>query len=59
MCSKTTCKSCAKPTWKGCGNHIEDALAGVPKDQRCACDKFAKSAKPLASGGFFARILGK
>lgn len=31
MCSRATCRKCAKPTWKGCGEHIEQALKGVPK----------------------------
>ena len=39
MCSRTTCFNCKKPTWSGCGNHIEIALAGVPKNQRCKCTK--------------------
>ena len=26
MCSKVTCKKCGKPTWSGCGEHIEEAL---------------------------------
>ncbi len=42
MCSKVTCRTCGKATWSGCGNHVEQALAGVPQAQRCACD--AKSA---------------
>ncbi|MFM9014853.1 MAG: hypothetical protein ACKOPV_00025 [Candidatus Nanopelagicus sp.] len=29
------CKKCGKPTWSGCGNHIEEALQGVPTSQRC------------------------
>lgn len=29
MCRKVTCKLCGKPTWAGCGKHIEQALAGV------------------------------
>lgn len=37
MCVRTTCQSCGKPTWGGCGAHIEAALAGVPHDQRCKC----------------------
>ncbi len=57
MCSRTTCRTCGKPTWSGCGNHIEQALQGVPKGQRCSCDKNAKPAK--SGGGFFSRILGK
>lgn len=29
MCHKVTCTKCGKPTWAGCGRHIETALAGV------------------------------
>ena len=43
MCSKTTCRRCKKATWKGCGKHVEQALASVPKDQRCACTSEAMS----------------
>lgn len=35
MCSPITCTECGKTTWQGCGQHIEEALAGVPHDQRC------------------------
>lgn len=35
MCSKVTCNKCGKPTWSGCGEHIEFALAGVAKADRC------------------------
>ena len=37
MCKRVTCPTCNKPTWAGCGEHIEQALAGVPKDDRCTC----------------------
>lgn len=37
MCYQTTCKSCGKPTWAGCGQHVEQALADVPRAERCAC----------------------
>ncbi len=36
MCSRVTCPVCHKATWSGCGQHVEQALAGVPADQRCA-----------------------
>lgn len=36
MCTAVTCPICGKTTWAGCGQHIEQALAGVPQDQRCA-----------------------
>ena len=35
MCQKVACTECGKATWVGCGEHIEEALAGVPDDQRC------------------------
>lgn len=35
MCSRENCKKCGKPSWSGCGNHIEEALEGVPHNQRC------------------------
>ena len=35
MCSLVTCKVCNKPTWAGCGEHIEYALADVAIADRC------------------------
>lgn len=35
MCYPVTCPTCGKTTWAGCGQHIEQALAGVPAEQRC------------------------
>lgn len=29
MCYKVACAQCSKPTWAGCGLHIEKALADV------------------------------
>ena len=34
-CYQVQCKSCHKPTWSGCGLHIEAALRGVPDADRC------------------------
>jgi len=39
MCIKVTCDKCNKPTYKGCGRHIEDVLNDVPKEDRCMCEK--------------------
>eukprot|EP00967_Tisochrysis_lutea_P102946 scaffold155215_cov39-Tisochrysis_lutea.AAC.1 len=35
MCFKCDCPTCGKPSWKGCGMHIEQALRGVPVESRC------------------------
>jgi hypothetical protein len=37
MCRRVTCSSCGKPTFAGCGAHVEQVLGDVPKDQRCQC----------------------
>lgn len=39
MCQRIQCPKCGKPTWTGCGQHIEEALRGVPPDERCKCEK--------------------
>lgn len=37
MCVRVQCNQCGKPTYAGCGAHIEQVLGNVPKDQRCKC----------------------
>ncbi|EGG16907.1 hypothetical protein DFA_07888 [Cavenderia fasciculata] len=39
MCRRVDCGKCTKPTWAGCGQHIESALSGVPVDERCKCPR--------------------
>jgi hypothetical protein len=39
MCHQIRCERCGKPTWWGCGLHVEQALANVPPDQRCQCPR--------------------
>ena len=38
MCSPALCETCNKVTWAGCGQHIEEALDGVPEEQLCKCE---------------------
>lgn len=54
MCRRKTCSSCGKPTWAGCGAHIEQVLADVPQADRCSCPPGQK-----AGGGFLARLFGR
>jgi hypothetical protein len=54
MCSKVTCKVCKKPTWSGCGEHVEEALAGIPNSERCEGHP-----KSQAKSGLIARLFGK
>ncbi|GHJ87309.1 hypothetical protein NliqN6_3711 [Naganishia liquefaciens] len=41
MCKKVQCPNHAseiKYTWWGCGQHIEQCLADVAKEDRCDCE---------------------
>ena len=29
MCRPATCKTCGKATWAGCGQHVDQVMAGV------------------------------
>ncbi len=50
MCMQVKCQQCGKPTWAGCGAHIEQALANVPKSERCVCRETAQQ-RPSPSIG--------
>ncbi|MFZ8997792.1 MAG: hypothetical protein ACO225_01025 [Ilumatobacteraceae bacterium] len=38
MCRQITCKECGKPTWAGCGAHVDQVLGHVPVADRCPRD---------------------
>ncbi|MFN0283421.1 MAG: hypothetical protein ACKVZ6_15805 [Kineosporiaceae bacterium] len=57
MCRSATCRACGKASWKGCGQHVEQVLRSVPRNQRCSCTAEVKAA---ASGqSLFARLFGR
>jgi hypothetical protein len=35
MCRPVNCKTCAKTTWAGCGQHVAQVKAMVPAEQWC------------------------
>ena len=35
MCRAVRCRICGMVTWVGCGDHVDEALAGVPVADRC------------------------
>jgi hypothetical protein len=37
MCQLAACPQCKRPTYAGCGKHIEQVLGHVPKADRCRC----------------------
>ena len=54
MCRRVECSRCARPTYAGCGAHVERVLADVPADQRCRCreEKANPSSKSPRKRGF-------
>ena len=55
MCRPATCRTCGKTTWAGCGMHVDQVMASVPREDRCP----GHEASASAGGGFFSRILGR
>jgi len=42
MCSRVICPRCQKPSFVGCGRHVEQVLGDVPVGQRCRCRETAE-----------------
>jgi hypothetical protein len=59
MCRAVTCKKCSRPSWAGCGAHVEQVLGHVPAGQRCKCRETASpsEAKP-GFGSSIKRLFG-
>jgi hypothetical protein len=59
MCRPTTCKTCGKTTWAGCGQHVAQVKATVPAGDWCpGHEKAAPSAKTPGTG-FWSRVTGR
>ena len=37
MCQRMTCQDCGKPSFRGCGRHVEQVLGDVAPGDRCQC----------------------
>jgi len=60
MCRRVDCGVCGKPTFAGCGAHVEQVLGDVPAAQRCP----GHTKKPGGEGeggkrGFLSGLFGK
>ncbi len=47
MCRRVNCPTCGKPTFAGCGRHVEQVLGDVPQAKRCQC----RASSGQAAGG--------
>lgn len=59
MCHQVQCQICSKPTWSGCGDHVEQALAGVPVAARCPGHSDAEMAQHGSDNSVFRRLFGR
>jgi hypothetical protein len=62
MCQRITCSKCGRPSFAGCGMHIESVLRDVPKDQRCKCREQAASTSSQqgsTSSGLLGKLFGR
>lgn len=57
MCRAVKCRVCGKTTWAGCGQHVDQVFAGVPKADRCAGHSAAEQS--ARSGGLLQRLFGR
>ena len=55
MCRQVTCSDCGKPTWAGCGAHVEQVLGHIPAAERCQCREKGKG-EGKSEGGFFSSL---
>lgn len=56
MCRRIQCRTCKKPSYAGCGAHVESVLADVPVSERCSCRE-DKARAPTQS--VWSRLFGK
>lgn len=63
MCRAVKCRKCGKTTWAGCGMHVDQVMAGVPRADRCQGHQNEKPAptqgQDEAKQGVFAKLFGR
>lgn len=68
MCRRVQCTTCGKPTFAGCGAHVEQVLRDVPTADRCRCREAGTTRAPAtaappsdasSSKGWLRGLLGK
>lgn len=59
MCTRVRCNKCGRPTYSGCGAHIEQVLGDVPVAERCQCREKAAAEKAAKQpeGSWLSRLM--
>ena len=55
MCRRVQCTTCGRPTYAGCGNHVEQVLGDVAPSERCQCSATRAPARPTRAKRFWFR----
>ena len=58
MCRAISCRVCGKTTWAGCGQHVDQVMAGVARADRCPGHSKAETAA-ASKPSFLDRMLGR
>lgn len=59
MCRAVSCRTCGKTTWSGCGQHVDQVMAGVPKNERCPGHPAPPDSTASTGGGLWSRLVGR
>ena len=59
MCQRVQCSSCGKPTYAGCGRHVEQVLGDVRPEDRCHCRSEGKGEETGALKALIGRVFGR
>jgi hypothetical protein len=60
MCRRIQCEVCGKPSFAGCGMHVEQVLGDVPPPERCRCrEQAVKQPKDAPKRFSWLSALGK
>lgn len=63
MCRRIECPQCGRPSFVGCGAHVEQVLGDVPRAERCRCREKKAEAQAATDQGarpsWFRKIFGE
>ncbi|MBP3035170.1 hypothetical protein J2M53_02730 [Arthrobacter sp. zg-ZUI100] len=59
MCRAVTCRNCRKMTWAGCGQHVQQVMAHIPRAERCSCAANPPAGNSAAPKGWLARLFSR
>jgi len=59
MCQRMTCARCGKPTFSGCGRHVEQVLGDVPLAERCQCGRRSAGSPAVEADAPLLRKIGQ